>query len=324
MLELWPVAPRLTRQSGGLTDERSYRMIRTMNPSYTLALSNSVRQTGSLSRIVVDHPAAKAVIFPHGAHLAEWQPAGHKPVLYMSPNSQFAPMKPIRGGVPVCLPWFGPNAAKPETPPHGFARLLEWSVTGVTESDSGVEVHLQLNSNQAPEAMRVGDFIADLRFSIGKELRMTLTMKNTGSSPLTFEEALHTYYVVSDVRNISVSGLQGVEYISKSEGGVRKTDDQPAIKFTGETDRGYLNTESTCTIDDPGLKRKIIVAKTNSKTTVVWNPFVKRATELTDIGADNWTGFVCVETANVMENKITLPAGQTHEMAAHVRVEGNS
>jgi D-hexose-6-phosphate mutarotase len=223
--------------------------------------------------------------------------------------------------VPVCLPWFGPNAAKPELPAHGFARLLDWSVTGVTESSDGVEVHLQLNSNQAPKEMRVGEFIADLRFSIGRDLRMTLTMRNTGSSPLTFEEAMHTYYTVSDVRNISVSGLQGVEYISKAEGGVRKKDEQPAIKFTGETDRGYLNTESTCTIDDPGLKRKIIVAKSNSKTTVVWNPFPRRAAELTDIGADNWPGFVCVETANVMENKITLPAGESHEMAAHVRVE---
>lgn len=294
-----------------------------MNASYNLALSKSVRQEGSLSRIIIDHPAANAVIFTHGAHLAEWQPAGHKPVLFMSPNSQFAPMKPIRGGVPVCLPWFGPNAANPALPAHGFARLLEWAVAGVSESAEGVEVHLRLSAQQAPSDMQVGDFTADLRFSVGRELRMALTIKNTGASPLTFEEALHTYYAVSDVRNIAVAGLQGVEYISKTEGGIRKTDDQPAIRFTAETDRAYLNTDATCTIDDPGLKRKIVVAKTNSRSTVVWNPFPRRATELTDIGPDNWPGFVCVETANVLDNKITLPAGQSHEMAAQVRVENN-
>jgi glucose-6-phosphate 1-epimerase len=147
---------------------------------------------------------------------------------------------------------------------------------------------------------------------------MTLLVRNTGSSPLSFEAALHTYFAVSDIRNVSVSGLQGTPYLDKVDAMRRKTDNEPAVRFTDQVDRTYLDTKAACTIDDTGWGRKIVVAKTGSRTTVVWNPAQKRATELTDIGPDAWAGFVCVETANVGQNQVTLPAGQTHEMRARV------
>ena len=283
-------------------------------------MSSSIVEHGPLRKLVIDHPAAKAELFLHGAHLTSWTPAGQKPVIYLSPKSNFAANKPIRGGVPVCFPWFAANPADANLPMHGYARLVDWKLATVTETPDKVDVHFQLSSQQAPAGMPKADFVADLRFSIGRELTMKLTVQNTGKTPFVFEEALHSYYVVSDVRNVTVAGLQGVSYISRAEGGQLKTDTAPAVQFTGETDRGYLNTESTCTIDDPGFGRKIVIAKSGSRSTVVWNPFPKRATELADIGVENWTGFVCVETVNFGDNKVTLPAGQTHEMAAHVTI----
>jgi glucose-6-phosphate 1-epimerase len=283
-------------------------------------MSSHIVEHGELRKLVINHPAAKAELFLHGAHLTSWTPTGQKPVIYLSPKSQFTANKPIRGGVPVCFPWFAANPADVTLPMHGYARLVEWKLADVSETPEQANVHFQLTSHHAPAGMPKADFVADLRFSIGRELTMKLTVHNTGTTPFSFEEALHTYYAVSDVRNVNVAGLQGASYLSRAEGNQLKTDSAPAIQFAGETDRAYFNTESTCTIDDPGFGRKIVVEKSGSRSTVVWNPFPKRATELTDIGAENWPGFVCVETANVMDNRITLPAGQTHEMTAHVKV----
>jgi glucose-6-phosphate 1-epimerase len=284
-------------------------------------MSSKIVEHGELRKLVIDHPAAKAELFLHGAHLTSWIPAGQQPVIFLSPKSSFAANKPIRGGVPVCFPWFGANPADVTLPMHGYARLVEWKLADVTETPEQANVHFQFTSHHAPPGMPKADFVADLRFSIGRELTMKLTVHNTGNAPFTFEEALHTYYAVSDIRNVTVAGLQGASYISRAEGGQLKTDTAPAIQFTGETDRGYVNTESTCTIDDTGLGRKIVVEKSGSRSTVVWNPFPNRATELADIGVENWPGFVCVETVNFGENKITLPAGQTQEMTAHIKVQ---
>lgn len=291
-----------------------------MQRSYSIPIIPHVTQQGALPRLVIDHPLTKGEIFLQGAHLTHWQPAGQAPVLYASPKTLFATAKPIRGGVPVCFPWFGPHPAEPNLPSHGFARLMSWDVVGVSETPVGPQVHLQLGSDDTTHEFWRADFIADLRFTLGRELEMKLSVSNTGEEPISFEAALHTYFVVSDVRSIGIAGLKGAEYLDKMDGMKRKTESDEAIRFVAETDRVYVNTDATCTIDDPGMDRAIEIAKSGSKSTVVWNPFPKRAGELADLGEENWSGFVCVETANAGENAITLPAGRTHEMTAHVKV----
>lgn len=283
-------------------------------------MSSTKTEHGDLKKITITHPAATAEVFTYGAHLSGWTPAGQKPVIFLSPNSAFTPGKPIRGGVPVCFPWFGAKADDPAAPMHGFARISEWELGGVTETPTAAVVKFVLKSDDATRKLWPHEFVAELTYTIGRELEMKLVVRNTGTAPLTFEAALHTYYAVSDVRNVTVSGLQGVEYISRTDGGQRKADAEPEVRFGGEVDRAYLGTEGTCVIDDPGLGRKITVAKTGSRTTVVWNPALKRATELSDIGPHAWPGFVCVETANAMENRVTIAAGQSQEMTAKVSV----
>ncbi len=275
---------------------------------------------GALPRFIVDHPLASGEMFSHGAHVTEWQPAGHQPVLFISPSSDFQPGKAIRGGVPICFPWFGPHAQDANLPSHGFARTLPWTPIQSLSDADGVKIHMQLRNQIADPSKRGNDFVVDYHVSFGTVLEMKMIVTNQGSQPFDFEAALHAYYKVSDIHQISITGLQNAEYISKSEGGQRKTQTDELIRFTSETDRMYLNTTSNCVIEDPGMNRRITVEKRGSNSTVVWNPFEKRATELTDIGPGNWQKFVCIETANVNENLIQLAPGAKHEMIARVSV----
>jgi D-hexose-6-phosphate mutarotase len=290
--------------------------------TFTQPLSDTLAMHGSLPRLVIDHPRCKGEIFVSGAHVTEWQPAGHEPVLFLSPKSLFAPGTPIRGGVPICFPWFGPHSSgHTDMPAHGFARTLPWVPMNHSSDEQGVRVHMQLAS-QPPQGERSGnEFVVDYHLLFGDVLEMKMIVTNTGQNPFDFESALHTYFRVSDVRHITIAGLKETQYVSKSEGMVRKTQADELIRLEGETDRVYLNTTSTCTIDDPGMSRRIIVEKIGSQSTVIWNPSERRASELKDLGSENWTGFVCIETANVAENLIKLAPGAKHELAQLVRVE---
>ena len=287
---------------------------------YIKPVADHITQCGAIPRIVVDHPAAQAELFLQGGHLARWKPAGEPAVLFVSPLAKFEPGQPIRGGVPICFPWFGPNAENPNLPSHGFARTQAWDLMKSESDAEGVKLALQLRSSDLTQKLWPHRFVADLQVNIGAALAMTLTITNTGDAAMTFETALHSYFSISDVNAIKVSGLAGTEYLDKPDAGKRKTDPQPAITFGSETDRVYQNTAATCIIHDPGERREIVIEKQGSRSTVVWNPGQKRADQLADLGAANWTPFVCVETANVGENAVELPPGQTHTTALHVSV----
>jgi D-hexose-6-phosphate mutarotase len=158
--------------------------------------------------------------------------------------------------------------------------------------------------------------------SFGERLEMRLEVANPGATSITFEEALHTYFAISDVWNVTVSGLEDTEYLDKVAGGVRRRQDHTAIRFTSETDRVYLDTQAPCTIHDPGLRRDIMIAKRGSNTTVVWNPWIDKTARLTDLPTDAWTEMVCVETCNAGASAITLPPGEEHEMSAVLAIRG--
>ena len=282
---------------------------------------NFEETTGGLLRIAVTTPAAHAHIFLHGAHLSHYQPTALAPVLFMSASSLFAPTKPIRGGVPVIFPWFGPRADQPSSPPHGFARTSEWELESTRNiDDQSVQVVLRFPSTAATRAEWPHNFVLRHRITIGARLQMELEVENRGAGDLRFEEALHTYFAVSDVREVAVRGLAGTEYIDKVDGAKLKVQDEEPIRFTGETDRVYLDTSAECTIDDPGLQRRISIQKTGSDTTVVWNPWVAKAAALADFGDDEWPRMLCVETANAHRNAVTLKPAGTHVMSTVIAV----
>jgi glucose-6-phosphate 1-epimerase len=277
---------------------------------------------GGLQRVLVETPAAEAEVYLHGAHVTQFQPRGQKPVLFMSEKSSFEPGKPIRGGVPIIFPWFGARQDGRPGPAHGFARLMQWELTGADEGASGdIDIHLRLLSNESTRKEWDGDFELDYTVRVGAMLSLKLDVRNASEREMRIEEALHTYLAVSDVKKVGIEGLAGVTYADRVGTPRTETEGPKPIRITAETDRIYLNTQSTCIVDDPGWKRRLIVEKTGSNTTVVWNPWIAKAKAMADFGDDEWPGMLCIETCNVREFGVTLAPGESHTMGAVIRAE---
>lgn len=274
---------------------------------------------GGLERLVLRAEEGEAHVFLQGGHVSHFLPRGERPVLWMSRESRFEAGKPIRGGVPICFPWFGPKAGSPEAPLHGYARLLPWTVAGVTREATGaLSAVLELSAGAAARGGFPHELALSLSVSVGRSLRLALSVRNQDGAPARFEAALHSYFAVSDVRQVRVSGLEGQGFVDKTAAGARREGEAGPIAITGETDRVYLGATATVTIDDPGWARRIVVAKTGSATTVVWNPWIAKAKAMPDFGDDEWTGMLCVETANAMDDAVSLAAGATHVMTATI------
>lgn len=183
-----------------------------------------------------------------------------------------------------------------------------------------VTLVLRLNATDKTRAIWPHDFVLRHRITIGATLEMTLETQNLSTTPFGIEEALHTYFVVSDARNVSISGLSNSAYVDKVDAGARKVQDSAPIRITGETDRVYPSSQSACVIEDPALQRRITVEKSGSNTTVVWNPWIAKARSMADFGDDEWPGMLCVETANSGENAVTVSPGESHLMTASISV----
>jgi glucose-6-phosphate 1-epimerase len=263
---------------------------------------------GGLTRAVISTPLAEAEIYLQGAHIAHWTPRSQKPVLFMSAKTFLAPGKPIRGGVPIIFPWFGARSDGQPGPAHGFARTSLWAVESTRLLDSGAA---ELVFTLPGHAVR---FTA----TIGIELEMALSVSNQTAEPLIYEEALHTYFSVSDVCNVSVEGLEGTTYIDKTDGFIRKVQPNAPIRIAKETDQVHLSTTSTCIVSDPGQGRSIVIRKTGSNSTVIWNPWIAKTAGMADMAPDEWQGMICVETANAADNAVTLAPGESHRLTATI------
>ena len=276
---------------------------------------------GGLPCLVVTAPAAEARIYLHGAHVTHHRPAGEAPTLFLSARSRFTPGTAIRGGVPIVFPWFGPHVGHPRAPDHGFARISEWSVQSVERVGAGVAIELALEPSGATRALWPADFHLTYRVGVDAALRLSLEVENRSGAPFTFEEALHTYLAVGDVRQAAVDGLGGAPYVDKTDGMRRTVLPEGAFRPSAETDRVFVGTRGPCTVIDPVLGRRLVVEKHGSATTVVWNPWSDTAGHMADLGADQWTSMLCVEAANAMDDAVTLEPGARHAMDVTIGVE---
>jgi len=278
---------------------------------------------GGLPRIAVTSPLAQCHVYLHGAHVTHFQPAGHDPVLFMSDRSWFEPGKPIRGGIPICLPWFADQTDIPRAPAHGFVRHMPWELTDVTaQKDGRVAATLRFATDDDTYELWPHHIEAVYRVDVGAALNVALEVTSRDSRPLQFTEALHTYFAVGDVRQVSITGLEQTEYIDKMAEMARTLQGDDPITFTCETDRIYVDTTTQCELTDPVLGRNIAVAKTGSHTTVVWNPWIAKAQRMPDFGDDEWPQMVCIETANAAEHVIQLASDETHTITASISVDG--
>ncbi len=273
-----------------------------------------------LLRITVTTPQAEAVLHLHGAHLTHYRPHGQPPVLFLSRRSRFEPGAPIRGGIPIVFPWFGPNAADPAAPMHGFARVAEWRMESALQgADGAVALALRLDSFAATHPAWPHAYVLRFRVVIGAVLELCLEAENVAEEPVRFEEALHTYLAVGDARRVSVTGLAGAGFIDKTDGMRRKSQQPEALRLAGETDRVYTGMRAACVVDDPVWGRRLLVEKTGSETTVVWNPWIEKARALPDLADDEWREMLCIESGNAADNAISLPPGGRHEMRVTIR-----
>jgi D-hexose-6-phosphate mutarotase len=277
---------------------------------------------GGLPVMQLTGRGGRAEVYLHGAHVTSFVPEAGEPVLWMSEKSWFEAGKAIRGGIPICWPWFGPHESQETFPSHGVARLQTWEPASAGVDGEGLAfVDMRLAPTEFARPYWPHAFELSYRVSVGEALRVELTTHNTGEQPLTLTEALHSYFNVSDVREVSITGLEQTEFLDKVDDLRRKNQGDEAITFTGEVDRCYLNTMAACILDDPGLDRRIVVEKSGSQSTVVWNPHTAKAAAMEDYGDEEWPGTACIETANVHENAVTIPPGEEHTITAVHRVE---
>ena len=282
-------------------------------------LSFSEKAPGFIA-IDVKTAFSTASIALQGAHVMTWQPKGQKPVIWLSKAAKFAPGKSIRGGVPVCWPWFGPHATEAAYPGHGFARTIPWLLVDAWKLPDGrVRLEFEPVMNDAACAMWPHPSLVKNIVTIGQELEVELATTNTGQAPFPLGQALHTYFEIGDINKVEIAGLAGCTYIDKVAGSKRKKQ-KGTVTFTGETDRVYLGTTGCCGIVDPVLKRTILITSTGSRSTIVWNPWQEKAAKMGDFGNKGEDRMVCVETANAVDDVITLAPGETHRMSAQYRV----
>lgn len=279
-----------------------------------------VEGKGGLAQVRITGKAAAGEVYLHGAHVTSWKPAGAQEVIYLSPRSLYQDGVAIRGGVPVCFPWFGDKKDDPKAPAHGFVRTKSWHLDSIAQKGDAVTVTMFTENSKSTQKYWPFDFRLMHRVTFGPELILELTAANTGSEPFTFEEALHAYYKVKDVTKSRIAGLNGVHYLDKTDS-FREKKQSGDVVITVETDRVYLNTASPLELSDPVLQRGIKVAKQNSRTTVIWNPWRAKAAELKDLGMDQWKSMLCIEVTNVGKYAVELQPGQKHKMQARVKLE---
>lgn len=259
-----------------------------------------------------------AEIYLNGAHITHFQKKGESPLLFMSQCSRFVEGQPIRGGVPVIFPWFGAREALPQ---HGFARTSNWELKEILSEQDG-SVSLRFRLPEVPETSMFPPFEADFTVTIKDTLGMRLSLTNTSAEEVfTFENCLHTYFSVSDATAISVHGLKGAAYLDKVDNFARKTEEHESIRIHSEVDRVYLDTPGAVTIEDPRLGRRILVEKEGSASTIVWNPWIKKAQQMPDFGNEEYTRMVCVESGNVASNEVRLEPGQTSTLLVRLSTE---
>jgi glucose-6-phosphate 1-epimerase len=282
-------------------------------------IAQVVAGNGGQPKIQIATPAACAEIYLHGAQIASWKPAGHEEILFLSTQSRFEEGKAIRGGIPICFPWFRAKAGDPNAPSHGFVRTKAWQLESIAAEQDCVVVILATESDEQSLKLWPHEFRLTLRATVGPQLKLELNVFNTGSTAFQFEEALHTYFRVGSAEEVRIHGLDGVSYLDNRDQNREKTQQGDKI-FRGATDNAYTETQSPVEILDPILKRRIRTEKQNSTITIVWNPWQEGAAALADLGDGEWRQFACVEAGNILGAAISLAPGAQHTITATITI----
>lgn len=291
--------------------------IEELNERYGIpGVARVMEGNSGLPMVRVTTQESSADIYLHGAQVTSWKPVGQEDVLFVSERSQWHEGKAIRGGIPICFPWFRAKADEAKAPAHGVVRTRVWNLERVNAAaDGSVTVTFSIDSDASTRRWWAHDFFLELRVTIGKTLSLKLIATNTGSTTFRFEEALHTYFRVGDVERVVVEGLDGSKYLDNTDGN-REKPQEGELKLTGPTDNAYVNATGAVELVDPAMSRKLITEKENSATTIVWNPWATGAADLADLGDEEWQPMLCIEASNILGAAVSLAPGEEHAMGA--------
>lgn len=270
--------------------------------------------------VEVCNQSATATIVLQGAHLIAWAPNGEQQVIWLSQDAKFAKGKSIRGGVPVCWPWFGPHDSNKDFPAHGYARMVPWEVTEASTDQGITRIGFRIVQDEKAKAMWPHDCELEMVYSIGKKLGIQLRTRNTGNQAFVIGEALHTYFEVGDVSRMTIDGLEGCPYLDKVDNFKRKQQ-SGAVSINEEVDRIYLESAADCVINDPVMQRRIRIEKQGSQSTIVWNPWIEKANQMGDLGPNGYLKMICVESANAAEDVVNIAPGKEHCLSVSYSIE---
>lgn len=265
-------------------------------------------------------PAACVVVALHGAHVLSFKPRQGREVLWMSPEARIAEGSGIRGGIPVCWPWFAQHPDDARLPDHGFVRKTAWRVAATDAGVGSASITLATATDAKSKDLWPHEAEVALTVTVTDRLRVDLVTRNVGVDSFALTQALHSYFAIGNIVDIAIGGLAGRTYRDKLQNYARLSQDG-VITFNGEVDRIYEDTVDDVVISDHGNARAIRVAKSGSTSTVVWNPWVDKSKRLSDMPAEGYLGMVCVETTNAGGDVITLKPSDTHRLSTILSVE---
>ena len=266
--------------------------------------------------LMLSSPHSQCIVSLHGAQILSFIPRNQHDLLWLSEKAFYERGKAIRGGIPLCFPWF----ASAGSPAHGFARIMPWEVIKSSVDTKGnPSVKLRLQANEQTKVLWNFEFSAELFVQVSKKLQVNLSITNEDDKPFSFTQAMHSYFQISDVQNVILSGLQESVFIDSLDNDTCKAE-KDVIKINAEIDRIYQNNKKTCVIKDRGFSRHVTISKENSHSTVVWNPWIKKSSTMKDMQKEDYKHMLCVESANVKNQKIILKSGATHSMSLTIQV----
>lgn len=287
---------------------------------------------GKFPFIKINNQYASALISIYGGQVLSFQPHAQakdetskgNDLLFLSDKAYYQSGKAIKGGIPICWPWFGADPEGLGRSAHGFARNSLWAVqeTATTKKEE-TQVILSLVDTEETRSIWPYTFNLTLNITVGKTLQLELTSHNTGNKPFTITQALHTYFSVGDISQTRVSGLDGIEYIDTTTREMEIIKQQGDIIIDKEVDRIYTNTSADITLVDESLKRQTHITSSGSNSSVIWNPWKKIAEKMADLNDNDYLHFLCVETTNAASDVIEVQPGEAFCLSVEYEISQN-
>ncbi|MEN8147121.1 MAG: D-hexose-6-phosphate mutarotase [Campylobacterota bacterium] len=272
-----------------------------------------------LTKIIIKNDHSNAEIYLYGGHLTHFQPKGEAALIFDAEKSRVTPPKSVHAGIPICWPWFGVHPTDGTKPQHGFARDKAWTLKSTKALDTKeTEVVLTLKDDTHTQTLFPFSFELELTFTIGQTLSIALKTTNTDENSFIITQALHTYFAVSDIDTVSITGVERTPFIDYTDNKKQKHE-EAALQICQEVNRVYIPTISKCVIVDKGLKREIIIEKEGSDSTTIWNPWQKSG--IHDLPEEKYREFVCIETTNALQDAIFLHPETSHIIVQRISVK---